>query len=981
MGNPFVPLHVHSCYSFLSSTLTLGDLVQAAAGYGFPCMALTDSNGLYGSMFFANACLEAGIRPIWGSVLEQRGQRITALVRDAEGFRNLCRAITRLKQEQNLDVVGALTGREKGLVLLSGRVDLLLELRGRSDALFVEIAPRNNWYQLLRCADSHGLHALWSPTIRLHGRQDRALLVTLQAIKHNTTCDRVAETPLVREADSLADAVRLARELVEPRLAANSLAIAKECAFAHPRQPVFPRLPGPPAYPRLRRRVMDRVPVKYPRAGRRVYDRIERELAVIRAKGFADYFLVVARIVKKRRIYCGRGSAAASIVAYLLDITDVDPLAHNLFFERFLHEQRRDPPDIDVDFPWDERDDVLEEIFQDFGRTHTAMVANHVTLARRMALREVAKVHGLPEWAIKQVTRTISYMDRDKPLDIASGRMADIARIADRVHRFPRHLSVHCGGVIITPEPIADYVPVETAAKGVPIIQWEKDQAEDAGLIKIDILGNRSLAVIRDALDNIRGQTGQDMDYAGMAVTGDRPTRDMFAAGDSLGVFYLESPAMRLLQQRVGEGAFADLVVHSSIIRPAANRFINDYVKRRRGQPYRSLHPVLARVLAETFEIMVYQEDVSKVAMALCGFTISEADELRRVLAKKHKHKRVASFKGLFFQRGRARGVDPEVLDAVWGMIESFSGYSFCKPHSASYVMVSYKSGFLKRHFPAYFWAAAIENRGGYYRSDTYIYQARRQGLTVRRPAVNACRARTRAADNRTIQLGWSLIKGLKQETLQAVETELRQGAFSGFDDFFRRLGARLDDTQVVLLIKAGVFDRVEKQNPLEIMLRYLSRRARGSVRAGALSSSWTPFKAWLLDVECYGFSLERHPAALLGPMTGRAYNRAVELQGLRGRAVELLGHYVTAKPTRTAKGRKMLFLTCEDPSGLFEGVLFPDTYERCRDLLYDASCFVVRGRVARRGPPVVEITDISPVVAAAQRSIQAGRALVVCSL
>jgi len=312
-----------------------------------------------------------------------------------------------------------------------------------------------------------------------------------------------------------------------------------------------------------------------------VSKRLEDELSLIRDKGFTDYFLVVADIVRKAPITCGRGSAAASVVSYLLGITHVDPIRHQLFFGRFLSANRRDFPDIDVDFPWDERDTVLESVERTYGSERTAMVTNHVGFRSRAAVREIAKVYGIPPAEIKQVTKRLSFFGRPKKIRKRMTRhpkfqnvqleepWPEILQLAGRLDGIPRHLSVHCGGTIIVPDRVSHYVPVQRAAKGVRVIQWEKDQAEAAGLVKIDLLGNRSLAVIRDALAAIRDNTGRNISYAKFNPLDDPATQKLIARGETMGVFYVESPAMRQLQQMAGRGDYEHLIIHSSIIRPA----------------------------------------------------------------------------------------------------------------------------------------------------------------------------------------------------------------------------------------------------------------------------------------------------------------------------------------------------------------------------------------------------------------------------
>ncbi|MFZ0241973.1 MAG: DNA polymerase III subunit alpha, partial [Desulfobacterales bacterium] len=511
-----------------------------------------------------------------------------------------------------------------------------------------------------------------------------------------------------------------------------------------------------------------------------VVERLEHELRIIEQMGFSSYFLVVRDIVRRSPRICGRGSGAASLVAYCLEITNVCPVKHNLYFERFLNPGRQDPPDIDVDFAWDERDAVLASVLAQYPG-HAAMVCTHVAFRPRMAIRETAKVYGLTERETGEVCRRLPWFWRaageDDDLLARLRQLPEMGRIdfpqpwpavirlAQRIIGLPRHISVHSGGVIITPNPIDEYVPLEPAPKGVPVIQWEKDAAEEAGLVKIDLLGNRSLAVIRDAVADARAN-GAVFDERKWEPEDDPATRRTIAAGRTMGCFYIESPATRLLQQRTRIGDFEHVVIHSSIIRPAANTFIREYIRRLHGGRWEPIHPLLAEVLDETYGIMVYQEDVSKTAMAVAGFDHAEADGLRKVLSKKDKSRQLHDYRQRFVAGARARKLDDVKIDQIWEMMMSFAGYSFCKPHSASFARVSFQSAFLKTHFPAEFMAAVISNQGGYYSTFAYVSEARRLGLKILPPDVNAARIRWQGRGD-AIRAGLQSVADLEAATRQ----------------------------------------------------------------------------------------------------------------------------------------------------------------------------------------------------------------------
>lgn len=745
--------------------------------------------------------------------------------------------------------------------------------------------------------------------------------------------------------------------------------------------------------------------------------RLAEELELIHAKGYVDYFLVVADIVRRRPVHCGRGSAAASLVSYLLGITHVDPIRHHLLFGRFLNPQRKDPPDIDVDFPWDERDALHEELRTHYGLERLAAVANHVGFGARAAVREVAKVFGIPAAEIKEVTRRMSfYTDpedllrrvethpkfRAFPLDPP---WPEVMRLATRLESLPRHLATHCGGVILAPDRVSRYVPVERSAKGIHIIQWEKDQTETAGLVKIDLLGNRSLAVIRDALAAIRKNTGETIDYALLNPIDDPATLDLLSRGETMGVFYVESPAMRQLQQMTGRGDFEHLVIHSSIIRPAANRYIREYIQRLHGAPYQPLHPRLQELLAETYGILVYQEDVVRVAMALAGFTWGEADGLRKVISKKSPEQ-LSDYRKRFIDGCRQRAIGDEVVKVVWDMFLSFSGYSFCKPHSASYALVSFKSAYLKTHYPAEFMAAVISNGGGYYSTLAYISEARRMGLTVLGPDLNESDWNY-SGQEKTIRMGLRQLQHIRKDTVEAVLDERRKhGFFASLDDFLRRV--KLTPTDGSILVKSGALDALagipipqpqdlaaENQAPLAMnqklgtnrqelrtksqkptprlnrpqllwfMEAWLNRHAplqnnrnQTSMLPGAHARpapvvpplpDLTIERKWQQEIETLGFVLSVHPLTMWQATIRTLPHRPVpasELAHYVGRPVWVLGWPITRKEVMTKEGEPMEFFSFEDQTAIYETILFPKAFQRfCQDLDMNRA-YLLGGRV-----------------------------------
>ncbi|MDY7027182.1 MAG: PHP domain-containing protein [Spirochaetota bacterium] len=590
---------------------------------------------------------------------------------------------------------------------------------------------------------------------------------------------------------------------------------------------------------------------------RRILDRLDYELHIIRHKGFSAYFLVVHDIVKRIPRTCGRGSAAAGIVSYLLGITHVDPLRYNLFFERFLNMGRKDPPDIDVDFPWDERDQALKYVFETYSGS-SAMVADHVTFARRSAIREPARVMGYEQDQLKRFSK----LWRRGQLDDLP---EELRSVVPRIYGMPRHIGTHPGGVVITPGPITDYTHVQRSPLGWPVIAWEKDTAEDAGLVKIDLLGNRSLGVLRDSIDLINSRHRTRIDWESFSPLGNGAARELVARGDTLGVFYVESPATRQLLQKMGRGDYEHLVIASSIIRPAANRYINEFVRRLRGGEYRRLPEPAGKVLEETYGIMVYQEDVSRISMAVAGFDAAGADALRKVLSKKDRERRLPFFREKFFQGARRRGFEEKTIRELWDAVLSFEGYSFCKPHSASYALLSYRLAWVKRFFPLEFFVSVINNGGGFYSRQVYVNAVRRMGFAIHGPDVNrSCARYTIEADDSGLRVGLGQLQDLSRELVRLIPQQRQTGGeYTDIRDFCRRV--RPDMASFRSLVRSGALDSIAcgYTRPQLFWLYYHHDGEEGFFTAPAVPDfivDYSPGMKLLDEYRSTALILSRHP-------------------------------------------------------------------------------------------------------------------------
>jgi DNA-directed DNA polymerase III PolC len=1016
----FVHLNVHSHYSAGWGMGTVEELCRSAKEQGMNTLALTDTNGLYGLIYFIEAAKETGIHPIVGSEIVTDHHRAVLLVHTHEGYANLCRIISSRQCHQDFDLLKSLKEYRQGLIVFSDDFTLLKALKrdGLKD-LFVEMSPGYNMAGCYAFSRRSGIPPLATNRVYLAGKEQFALHRILRAVALNTKLSRLGYDDTCREHSVLNSPQAMIDQFPHaPRAVLNTLEAAERCLtdwdFTRIVFPCFNRMTDQEAYGTLYRATIEGCRRRYGELTREVLERIEYEMKIIREKNFAHYFLVVADITSKARRSCGRGSAAASIVSYALGITHVDPIKHRLFFERFLNPGRLDPPDIDVDFAWDEREQIVDYIFAKYGTRRAAMVANHNTYGARSAIREVAKVFGLTGPEISRVTGKIGYgwhlkhiwkelanhpkmrgIEFNKPWD-------EILSAAVKLEDHLNHLSVHCGGVVIVPDEIRRYCPVEISASGLQVLQWEKDAVEDAGLVKIDILGNRSLAVIRDALALVEKNYGTKIDYANWDPTDDPETIKIFYRGDTFGVFYFESPATRQVLKKVSSGfSFEEYmkldhfhinVVVTSIIRPASNQSIREWVARLHGAPWDPPHPFLKPVLEETHGVMVFQEQLSQAAMAMAGFDAAEADTLRKVVSKKHREKKLRDFYTRFVKGASERGVSSEIIEQVWAMILGFEGYSFCKPHSASYTMVAYKSAYLRARYPAEFMASVISNGGGYYSTFGYLSEARRMGLKILPPDINQSEIKY-TGKHKEIRAGLMQLRELSQENLEyMIHARSKNGPFTSLENFLFRTQGHIHLQDVRVLIKAGCFDGIAHgaTRPALIWqaLRFfstamlsgsmdlfvlnpqlpplsplsesslappfpplLSSPLRGEGKGGGekgFSPRHYPEKLMLKhEIETLGFLLSIHPLDRYTDTLRRLnYLPAKDLHRHVGEHITMVGWMVTGKTVHTRDGDPMKFVSFEDTTGLYEAVFFPKAYQRFCHMLNEMRPYLLKGKV-----------------------------------
>jgi len=961
-------LGIRSSFSLLWGTCAPKGIMEFLASEGCTTLAITDRDNMYGLHEIREEAFDHRMRVVIGSELTTPDGSIFVFVKHPTGYSRLCTILSHKRCTVGFDVVDALGRDSEGLVLAASMPQMLVSLAHYGSELYAAISP--HWFGSIPLARQLGIPLMAIDDATFLASGDHEVHKVLRSIHLKKNMGMLGEDEVEPAEHRILTTQHYMQALSSwPEALRNTEHIADACADISLFESfVFPSYPD--AKVQLRKRVLVGAEKRYGELSDAILERIGYELDIINRKGFAPYFLVMDDIVAMASRTCGRGSAAASIVSYALGITNVDPIAHNLYFERFLTLSRSDPPDIDVDFAWDERDAILHAVIERFGKDNCARVANHNRFRFRSALRETARAYGISDADTTRMERRLfesGLEGIDDPL------WHTVCALASRMEGMPRGLSMHCGGMVITPRQIGTYAPVEYSREGYPLLAWEKEGTESARLVKIDLLGNRSLAVIRDTLANLR-EEGVSIDERTWHPAEDRPTVEALAIGDSIGVFYIESPAMRQLQKKTGRGDFAHIVIHSSIIRPAANAYINEYVRRLKGGAWEPLHPLLEKILDETYGILCYQEDVSKVAMALAGFDEADADALRKVISKKSGGQKLERYRLQFFSGCCSHGVEEQTVERIWEMMLSFDGYSFCKPHSASYAMVSFQSAYLRVHHPAPFMAAVLTNQGGYYRPQAYISEARRMGLQVEGPDINRSRWGY-FGQGCTVVVGFMAIANLSKAAVSTILSEReRHGFFTSLEEASSRLSLGRED--LVSLVAAGTCDSLAPALPRSEQLRTMLLSRRNTSEQGQLFAMEEPLSSIPLPVpgkvrgeaellrefESLGFLRDHHPLMLWARrIMAIPRIRAIDLSVHVGKRVSVIGWPITRKTVWTKNGLPMDFISFEDETALYETIFFPQVHEAYRKLLYGQRPLVIRAMVRDDdGALYLEVASIS---------------------
>jgi len=952
----YAHLTTHSAFSLQEGLTTPSDLLQAALTNGMSALGLTDHNLLTGAIEFYTACKKNGIQPVIGVEIDLDLGPLSLLSTSLEGWSNLCRLSSMLALRENPEAPCALD-------MLSTYSKDLIALSSDPKSL-IEIFPGHLYVALHDPAKAASLsdlaHQLDLPTVVTHPvyylRPEQATLQrTLTAIRLNQNVDSLSN-----EVIAPADAYFISSQAMKsrfkdfPEALGATMEIAERCKFDLPiggsQMPTVPLPEGVTAAQYLREKATAGAKHTYGEITPVIQARLDHELETIARMGFEPIFLIVEDILdfarKEGVPFSSRGSAASSLVAHCLGITSPDPLRLNLYFERFLNPARSTPPDIDTDLCSRRRDTVIGHVFDTYGAERVAMVGTINRYRPRSALGDVAKAHGLEPSKVRELANQLPHSwwarfeeteeGKDPPSPFADLRVSHpsepyqtIFDESEAILKLPRHLSMHPGGVIVAPGMLTDLVPVmRSGGKGVIITQLDLEAIESLGLVKIDLLGIRGLTVLGDVAEFVQ-ESQPDQFPTPLAVLDSTPADDLSTAqriekGETIGCFQIESPGMRTTLREIHARSEDDIMAALALYRPGplSGGLKDAFVRRFKGEEQvKHLHPSLAPLLDETFGVILYQEQVLRIANELAGFSLAEADLLRRAMSHFDPGKRMQELEHKFVQQSQAKSAVPvDVGERIWEMMAAFAGYGFPKAHAASYARVAWRSAWCKTYFPAEFMAAVLANWGGYYSQRVYLSEARRIGLIVRPPHVNYSAhnfsvRKLADSDRRALFMGLDQVKELTHRTIGRI---MQYAPYTTLEDFLTRVDPRAQEAEN--LARVGALEGLGKIPAI------LKRLQNGGWQQNQMSLfEWTDSteEDWTLEqkvnaqVEILGASLDAHPLELVSEKISQT-GAITTLEAVEriGRRVTVAGVRQTSHHSRTAKGDSMLFLTLEDLHG-----------------------------------------------------------------
>jgi len=923
-------LNCHSFHSLRYGTIPIADLIPLAASCRVTAMALTDINTVTGIYEFYRLCNEAGIKAIVGMELRHENQlHYIALAKNRAGLGE----INRLRTQHNLAGTALpLVAPDFENVVVIYPIDNIPEVL--RDFEYIGIRPENlsmlirpEWQSKMdKMVVLHPVTFRDKPEYNLHR--------ILRAIDLNTLGSKLTPSDYCSPGEAMVPENELLAAYSQyPVIIENTKSLMDRCHFEYeykvPRNKKHYTADRDTDLQLLTRLAKQGLIKRYGKGNRSAEERIKKELKVIHELEFSGYFLITWDIIRYSNsmgfLHIGRGSGANSIIAYCLGITDICPLELDLYFERFLNLNRKSPPDFDIDWSWKERDTILEYIFTRYGREHVAFCGTNVEFKYKSIFREVGKVFGRPKEELDKLSGTS--MDKHDKNEI----VRQIHKYGMMMEKYPNQRSMHSCGIIISEDPITDFTALEMPPKGFPIVQFDMHVAEEIGFEKFDILSQRGIGHIDDAAKLVKKNRGIDVNIRDTSLSKNEGTcNEYLGRGNTIGCFYIESPAMRGLLKRLKCDNYKVLVAASSIIRPgvAQSGMMKEYIFRHNyPDKFEYFHPVFEEQLGETYGIMVYQEDVIKIALHYGGLPAADGDILRRAMSGKGRSKEALQrVKDNFFECCARQGHPEQLSQEIYRQIESFAGYSFCKAHSASYAVESYQSLYLKVHYPIEFMVAVINNQGGFYRTEVYVHEARMSGARIHNPCVNKSEIET-TLYGKDVYLGFMHLQGLQKEVAQNIVTEREgHGDYSSLEEFIYRIPIGIEGVQLLIYIGAFRFTGKTKNELLvtarRIMLRFTPKSIGPMLFPYAVQHYElpmllrSPYEDAFDEIELLGFPVSVTPFNLLRT-SYRGDVKACDLVRHHKKQVKMLAYLVSRKHVPTKMGA-MYFGTWIDANGEF---------------------------------------------------------------